>query len=71
MEYLGKLRVDAAYTMLTNTSMSITDVAFLCGFDDANYFSRTYKKIKGMSPQASRQLAKDKPAKGRKYEIST
>ena len=57
MEYLGCLRIDKAEKLLKKTEMTVTEIAFCCGFDDANYFSRIYKKIKGISPQATRQSA--------------
>lgn len=60
MEYLNNLRIDKAEKMLKKTEMTVTEIAFCCGFDDANYFSRTYKKIKGISPQSVRQSANKK-----------
>ncbi len=58
MEYLNHLRVDKAEKMLQRTEMTVTETAFCCGFENANYFSRTYKKIKGVTPQSSRQSLK-------------
>lgn len=58
MEYLNHLRVDKAEKMLKRTEMTVTETAFCCGFENANYFSRTYKKIKGVTPQSSRQSLK-------------
>lgn len=55
MEYLNRMRVDKAERMLKKTEMTVAEIAFCCGFDDANYFSRTYRKIKGESPQAARR----------------
>lgn len=58
MEYLGNLRIDKAEKLLKKTEMTVTEIAFCCGFDDANYFSRIYKKIKGISPLSTRQSAR-------------
>ena len=55
MEYLNHIRIDKAEKMLTKTEMTVTEIAFCCGFEDANYFSRTFKKIKGVSPQTLRR----------------
>ena len=55
MEYLNHIRTDKAEKMLKKTEMTVTEIAFCCGFDDANYFSRTFKKIKGVSPQSVRK----------------
>ncbi|MBE6684926.1 MAG: AraC family transcriptional regulator [Ruminococcaceae bacterium] len=54
MEYINHLRIDKAEKLLRKTDISISEIAFCCGFDDANYFSRTYKKIKGETPHSSR-----------------
>lgn len=54
MEYINHFRIDKAEKMLWQTDMSVAEIAFCCGFDDANYFSRTYKKFKGETPHSSR-----------------
>jgi AraC-like DNA-binding protein len=56
MEYINGFRIDKAEKMLRKTDLTVTEIAFCCGFDDANYFSRIYKKIKGENPQAARSL---------------
>jgi AraC-like DNA-binding protein len=53
LEYMTKLRMKKAETMLGPMwakGNSIADVAELCGFDDALYFSRVFKKFYGCSP---------------------
>jgi AraC-like DNA-binding protein len=57
MEYVNRVRIDKAEKMLKKTEMTITEIAFCCGFGDANYFSRMFKKLKGISPQAIRNKA--------------
>jgi AraC-like DNA-binding protein len=54
MEYVNRVRIDKAEKMLKKTEMTITEIAFCCGFGDANYFSRMFKKLKGISPQSIR-----------------
>jgi AraC-like DNA-binding protein len=50
-DYLSTLRLEKAETLLkVNKDMSITDVAFACGFNDSNYFSDKFKKEFGISP---------------------
>ena len=56
MEYLKKLRLQKAASMLLTTNASVTQVAFACGFNDSNYFSSLYHKEFGMSPS---QFKKD------------
>ena len=55
VEYLNGLRVKKAEQLLKTTAMSISEIAFCCGFSDANYFSRTYRKIKGITPTECRK----------------
>lgn len=55
MEYLNSLRIDKAEKLLRKTEMTVSEIAYCCGFEDANYFSRIYKKIKGVSPLSVRQ----------------
>ena len=58
--YIQKQRIEMAKIYLQSESISITDIAFMVGFNDLNYFSRLFKKSTGMTPS---QYAK-KSAKG-------
>lgn len=51
-EYINLLRINKADTMLKDSEMNISEVAVACGFEDANYFSRLFKKYKKVSPSA-------------------
>ncbi|MDO5545678.1 MAG: AraC family transcriptional regulator [Eubacteriales bacterium] len=53
LEYLTKLRMKNAETLLTTmwaNAYSISEIAHMCGFEDALYFSRVFKKYYGCSP---------------------
>ena len=50
MKDLNTKRMAAARTLLISTDMSISEIAEKCGYSDANYFSRLFKKFTGMSP---------------------
>lgn len=54
--YLQRLRLERACTMLKQTSLSITDISYACGFNDSNYLTRQFKKIYGMTPKAYRKM---------------
>lgn len=54
-EYLSEYRVEKASVLLSATDKSISDIANAVGFDDINYFSRMFKKIKGISPSEYRK----------------
>ncbi len=48
-EYIRVLRLEKARRQLKNSMASVTEVALDCGFSDANYFARCFKKHYGMS----------------------
>lgn len=48
--YLVQLRITQAKRMLRFTDRSIEAIALECGLSDANYFSRLFKKIEGITP---------------------
>lgn len=50
IEYLNEYRTEKAVSLIVSSDMSITDIAFACGFNDLSYFIKTFKKIVGMSP---------------------
>lgn len=54
LEYLTRVRMKKAETMLSAMSndYSVAEVARLCGYDDALYFSRVFKKSLGCAPSA-------------------
>lgn len=53
-DYLEKYRVNEALALLKNPDLSIAEVANSVGFDDPLYFSRVFKKNKGVSPSKYR-----------------
>ncbi len=53
LEYMTKLRMSSAEKLLTamwTNDYSVTEIAQMCGYDDALYFSRVFKKHFGCSP---------------------
>ena len=50
VHYLIDIRVSEAKKLLKDTSFPCSEIATMVGFDDANYFSRIFKKRMGMSP---------------------
>ena len=51
---LNALRIRRAETLLCTTDQPLHTIARACGFDNAFYFSNTFKKEKGISPSAYR-----------------
>ena len=54
MEYLSRIRMERAKTLLRETDMKVIDVAFECGFSSSQYFANTFKHAAGMTPTAYR-----------------
>lgn len=54
-EYLTRLRLQKAARLLVETDSTITEIAGICGFSDANYFGDTFRKNYGMSPRCYRK----------------
>lgn len=48
--YLQQIRITRAKQLLRFTDRTIEDIGTACGIEDANYFSRIFKKIEGVSP---------------------
>ena len=49
-EYVNLLRIKYAYSLIKRKVSSIKDISSACGFKDALYFSKVYKKIIGKTP---------------------
>lgn len=48
--YLIQVRITHAKMLLRHSDMSIEKIGLDCGISDANYFSRIFKKVEGISP---------------------
>ena len=59
MEHLNSIRLLHACRMLEDTSMSITDISYSCGFHSSAYFSGAFKKALGISPRAFRSQKRE------------
>ncbi|MDR2630986.1 MAG: helix-turn-helix domain-containing protein [Spirochaetaceae bacterium] len=48
--YLNRLRVEKASCLLTETDLSLSEIAGSCGFEDQSWFSKIFKSYTGISP---------------------
>ncbi len=55
MQYLANIRINNAAEYLGSTDLAIAKIAELCGFNDALYFSKCFKKHSHISPKEFRQ----------------
>ncbi|WP_127544271.1 AraC family transcriptional regulator [Paenibacillus amylolyticus] len=50
IQYLGQIRMERAAHLLVHTSATLQQIAEQIGYPDAHSLSRSFKKIKGLSP---------------------
>ena len=53
--YYMSLRLDRARSLLTNSALSVRDIATMAGFADASAFSRAYRQWFGQQPSKARR----------------
>jgi AraC family transcriptional regulator len=51
MRYLFRLRIERAIEMLERSDHKICELAAILGFSDQSHFSRTFRRITGVSPK--------------------
>lgn len=61
--FLTSYRINEACALLRGSGMSVSEVAASAGFRDPLYFSRVFKKIKGISPTAYERKKAGNPDK--------
>jgi AraC-like DNA-binding protein len=54
-DYLTRLRVEKATVLLLNTDKQLPSIAAECGFKTVQYFTRAFKKVKGITPGVLRR----------------
>ncbi len=55
MEYLSRVRLEAAQALLCDRNMSIAAIGYACGFGDQAYFSRRFSQHFGLCPSEYRK----------------
>ena len=54
-EYIESLKMKNAQKLLSDSELSVTNIAFLCGYTDSNYFSARFKRFCGKAPSDYRK----------------
>lgn len=54
-QYLLKLRMEKAKTLLLNKEMTLAQIAYAIGFESHSHFTQTFRKIVGTSPDQYRK----------------
>jgi len=52
--YIQRIRIDGAILALETSTLTISEIAYACGFSDPAYFARVFKQHKGATPQEYR-----------------
>ena len=60
LKYRNHLRIERAKELLSEGSFTISNVAYLCGFDNVGYFCRYYRRIIGEAPGETRKNVANK-----------
>jgi len=55
MEYLFRIRMERAKTLLRETDMKIIEIAFDCGYGTSQYFANTFRQATGVTPSQYRK----------------
>lgn len=64
MQYILMIRVNNAVSLLKTTDYNMAEIAAIVGYEDPLYFSRMFRKLKGMSPSQYRKLLAEKGSNG-------
>ena len=59
MQYILEIRIRNAQVLLETTDYAISDIASIIGYDNPLYFSRLFRKAKGLSPSKYRKVYKE------------
>lgn len=49
-DYINSLRIEEAVKLMEHKNYSLTQIALKVGYNDVNYFTKVFKKIKGCTP---------------------
>ena len=57
IKFVQNIRINKAKQLLIDENVSINKIAFECGYNDAFYFSRIFKKVTGVTPSEYRKTS--------------
>jgi len=55
MEFLSRIRIEHAKTLLRRSDTKVIDIAFECGYSSSQYFANTFKQATGVTPSVYRK----------------
>jgi AraC family transcriptional regulator len=54
-EYVRRLRVGRAQSLLTSSEVGLAEIALACGFSDQSHFTRAFRRLTGVPPRQYRK----------------
>lgn len=52
IQFVNEFRIRKATELFNETSLSVSEVMYQCGFNDASYFTKQFKKYQGVTPSS-------------------
>lgn len=68
-EYINRLRVSTAISLLRHSDQSLTQIAMDCGFSNSASFNRSFKKLIGTTPSAYRETVRTEAKKEKELRL--
>ena len=65
-DYLGRIRIEKAKTLLLNPHLRVSEIAYMVGFQSLTHFNRVFRNLTGESPshfRANGSLRERAPAR--------
>lgn len=59
-DYVRKLRIEKAITLIQNSNYTLTEIAYMTGFSDQSHFARIFKQSTGKKPSSYRKNSQKK-----------
>lgn len=59
MEYLYRIRIEQAKTLLRRTSLKVIDIAYECNYASSQYFANVFKQAVGITPTKYREISRE------------
>ena len=50
IDYINRLRIDRACFEMSVNKLNVTEASYECGFNEISYFTKIFKKYKGLTP---------------------
>lgn len=55
-EYIRKLKVEKALSLMASQKQNFTEIAYQCGFSDQSHFNSCFKEINGINPSEHKKI---------------